>query len=116
MSYYIKWKFINSLKSIIIMKTFNKIINLIKQNPTYNEILNQIEKKNYNLTIQNLYGSLKPLIIASLYEKILENKQNIVIITGNEREAEITYQDLKVFLNQKENIFHFPDIGVLPYE
>ncbi len=68
-----------------------------------------------SLTIQNLYGSSKALLVYKLFSDFSKVNKSLVVVTATTQDGENFYQDIKSF-SDNNRIFYFPPWEILPYE
>ncbi len=88
----------------------NKIIDLIKDNDKFKNIINLCDKKNSKINITGLADSAKAFMITSISDTL---DKSSVIICSNNMEAKKVISDLEFFTDKK--VLYFPSRDIVYY-
>jgi transcription-repair coupling factor (superfamily II helicase) len=100
------------------MLGLNFLIKKMGQNPAYKKLLQSIlqnKTDQLSLKFEGIKGSVKSLLITSLFNDIKQKNFSVLFITSSERESEEFYQDIKSYAPELPT-HYFPDWEIMPYE
>ena len=88
------------------------IVDLLKAEDFYKDLTLKLNKGEVYLHSPN--PAILPLIASAFYS---EGKyENIVVIAREPQIADVVNKDIKLFVGEKSEVYHFPDLDVLPCE
>ena len=93
---------------MILQKLLKEIDNTEAAQRLYDKVL----QGEPNITVAGLAGSAKAMVLAYLSQK---TQRPLLVVTPENDEAEVLYDDLKAFLGEGP-VFQYPDWGISPYE
>ncbi len=93
--------------------TLQGLLTLLTQRPEFRRLVERLQKAEGVPALTGITESARPYIIASLASTL---KQPLLVVVGDETQANQVVDTLKAFVQQPKDIYCLPDRDALPYE
>jgi transcription-repair coupling factor (superfamily II helicase) len=93
--------------------TLQGLLALLAQRPEYRRLIEQLRNAERVPALTGITEAARPFVVAALASTL---KQPLLVVAGDEEQANQMAQTLKMFVSGPSDVFYLPDRDALPYE